>query len=301
MRVVVIATAEPYHRFLCAEIARRHPLIAVLHPMRPNRRLHDRLQLLRRRVAQYGLTHVVLRKALSRNMIPGAWNEQRDLAEACRVLCSTAESDYRQYVSGLAHHVADINSPEGVALLESLKPDVVLCSGGPVYRPAVISACGLMLNYHTGLSPIYNGATTGYWTFANRQPHITGGTMMTMSPRVDAGDILAHYLPKVEAGDTPGRQFVKTIIGGVRLYCEFLADLKQGKRFVGVPQGRPFRYYYREDWTVFQSLTIKRYIINDICKEFEREERVHKYWRMSEQRAGEAALAETLLEAVYSR
>lgn len=244
------------------------------------------------------LQHVLHRLAKNRYFKVG-WDEQADLQQAEQRFFPGVEANYERHVAPLAHDVADLNSPEGIALLNSFRPDVVVCSGGPIYRAPLIDAVELMLNFHTGISPLYNGASTIYWTFANRQPHLAGGTLMKMSAVVDGGDILAHYLPDVEADDTPASQFMKSLIGGTRLYCEFLDHLAAGKPFVGVRQGRPLFNYYGSDWSVAQNLTIARSIANRICAGHVRPEIVRRYWGDQSRDGAAGAVRQTLMELIY--
>jgi folate-dependent phosphoribosylglycinamide formyltransferase PurN len=301
LRVVVITTKdEVYHKHLCAEMAKRHNVVGVLHPLWPTLSRAERLARTRKRIERYGLAQYILRKTMSARLFARGWDEGPDVARAAEKLVPTAVADYAKWVGPSAHDVGDINSKEGIALLSSYEPDVVVCSGGPIYRAPLIGAAPLMLNFHTGLSPVYNGSRTIYWTYANRQPHLTAGTMMVMSPVVDGGAILGHFLPAVEAGDTPGAQFVKTIIGGVSMYSRFLAHLEAGRPFVSLPQGKPFRVYYEEEWTPFQPFAIQRYIDADICGKFVRPERVYDYWSQPDVSEAERLLKEVLLSAVYN-
>jgi len=301
MRVVVITTKEEiYHKYLCAEMAKRHNVVGVLHPLWPTLSRAERLALTRRRIERYGLGQYILRKTMSAGLFPRGWDEGPDVARAAEKLMPTAVADYAKLVGPSARDVGAINSPEGIGLLSSYEPDVVVCSGGPIYRAPLIAAGKLMLNFHTGLSPVYNGSRTIYWTYANRQPHLTAGTMMIMSPVVDGGAILGHFLPAVEAGDTPGVQFVKTIIGGARMYSRFLAHLEAGRPFVSLPQGKSFRVYYEEEWTPFQPLAIQRYIDGDICAKFVRPERVYDYWSQADSGEAERLLKDVLLSAIYN-
>ena len=80
------------------------------------------------------------------------------MSDAEAELFPRADDDYDASVATLAQDVEDINGPAGVSLLRDLRPDVVINSGGPIYKRALIEAAPLMLNYQTGLSPIYNGS-----------------------------------------------------------------------------------------------------------------------------------------------
>ena len=299
MNVVVVTTKEEsYHQYLSAEIARRYDAVAVLHPRRRHVSLRERVRVARKRIRYHGWPHFVLWKLCEKGLASRVWDARADLDLASRRLIPDAAAAYDKYAAPVARDVDDINSAAGVALLRSFEPDVVVCSGGPIYQAPLIEAAGLMLNFHTGVSPIYNGSWTIYWTYANRQPHVTGGTLMKMSPRVDGGDVLGHYLPAVEPGDTPGVQFIKTIMGGVAMYGRFLDDLRQRKPYAAVPQGAPFRFFRGIEWTPYQWLTIQRHIDSDICREFVRPERVHDYWRLADDRAAAAALRDVVSTVV---
>jgi methionyl-tRNA formyltransferase len=303
LKVAITTTpGELFHKYFCATIASRFDVVGVLHPnpARKSARLLD-LAAHKRAIRKYGLVHHLLSKLGSNKLKSVGWDLAKDVAEAESEFFPDAAADYQAKVASRARLVEDINGPEGVDLLRSLDADVVVNSGGPIYRKPVLKAARLMLNFHTGVSPIYNGSESAFWTFANGQPHVTGGTLMVMNAGVDAGDMLAHYMPPVEPGDTPGRQFIKTIMGGVDLYCRFLGHLEAGKPFVGAPQGRPFHYTVSADWSVHQNLSIERHIRQGICKKYARPEIVSIYWdqpdEASAKRVARAFLAGIIFDA----
>jgi folate-dependent phosphoribosylglycinamide formyltransferase PurN len=300
MRVAIVTSREElYHQHLCVEIARRHEVVAVLHPRAREFSRRESRQMRQDNLRKFGYVHHLLQRLARNRYFTLGWDEQADLQQAQQRFFPGVEADYQRHVAPLARDVDDVNSPDGIALLRSFRPDVVVCSGGPIYRAPLIEAVQLMLNFHTGISPLYNGSSTIYWTFANRQPQLTGGTLMTMSAVVDGGDILAHYLPEVEADDTPAAQFMKCLIGGTRLYCEFLDHLAQGKPFVGVRQGRPLFNYYGSDWTVAQNLAIARSIDKRICARHVRPEIVRRYWHHESRDSATSAVRQTLMELIY--
>lgn len=301
MNVVMMTTPhEDYHKYLCAEIAKRHNVVAVLHPSPPpppKRLLH--LSEHRKSIGKYGFLYHVLDRLANNKFKVFGWNLKRDVAEAEHRFFPEAEAQYDELVADKAHYVANINGPEGVELLRGLKPDVVINSGGPIYRAPLIEAAKLMLNYHTGIAPVYNGADSVFWTYVNGQPHLTGGTLMVMNKEVDGGDMLAHYLPSVDADDTPGAQFMKTIRGGVDLCSRFVDDLTAGKTYVGVPQSRPMRFTYSSEWTVYQNMMIARRVRQRICERFVRPEVVSEYWNLGDPVAAKRAAEGFLLKLVY--
>ncbi len=302
MNIVIITTkTELYHRYLCAEIAKRHNVVGVLHPISPPiPSFQQRLKHHWKNARRYGMLWYLLQKLAKNRIKHFGWNMVKDVEQAETRYFPNAQADYQTYVADCAFDVKDINAPESVKLLAQFKPDVVVCSGGPIYRAPLIEAAGTMLNFHTGISPIYNGAWTVFLTYANRQPHLTGGTLMKMSTTVDGGNILAHYLPAVEAFDTPGSLFMKSIIGGTALYNLFLDDMVAGRKYLELPQGKPFRHYYAYEWTCYQTLTIERHIRHQICRKFIRDEIIAKYWDIGDKQTAKQLLKQTLLELVYN-
>ena len=299
MNIVIITTDELYHQYLCVELESRHNVLAVLHPQRRKTTgLQDR-EMRRDRLARYGWIHFLLWKLIRNRLYSPGWNEATAMATVERRYFVNVRRDYQARIAGKAHKVEDINSEEGIALLSSFEPDVVVASGGPIYSASVVNTSKLMLNYHTGISPLYNGAYTVYQTFANRQPAMTGGTLMRMSTVVDGGDILAHYLPAVAAGDDPVDLFMKAMIGGVELYNRFLTHLTQGKQFVGVAQGAPFRTYFESEWTAYQTLAIERYIKQNLCAKYARDAICQEYWHLEGGEMARAALKDFLVRLVY--
>ena len=295
---IITTESEGYHQYLCAEIAKHHNLVAVFHPQRRTYSRVESRKLRKKNIKNNGWVFHCLKKMASIKKLQG-WDEKKDVAQAEHDLMPQAREDYQKLVAPIAVPIADVNSPSGIAEISKFRPDVLLCSGGPIYRRKLIESCPLMLNFHTGISPIYNGSRTIYWTFANRQPYMTGGTLMQMSPIVDGGDILGHFLPDIEPNDTPGRQFIKTIRGAVEMYSRFLQDLERGASFVSVPQGRPFHLQFEYEWTVYQTLAINRAIKQNICEKHVRDAIAKDYWKFDTRETAVMELKNTILELVY--
>jgi methionyl-tRNA formyltransferase len=83
---------------------------------------------------------------------------------------------------------------------------------------------------------------------------------MTMSPAVDGGDILAHYLPAIEADDTPVSLFMKTVRGAAETADRFLAHVEPAGTFARCPQPSPLFYYTSGDWTIHDACKLRRHV-----------------------------------------
>lgn len=270
MKVAVVTPAGSAHgQHLCAEIASRHELVGVLHPA-PSGGSSSKLSRVRREVAAFGLPYELLRLAASG---PGGGWKQGAGASTGAFFPGAAPPD-----PSVTRSFADVNSAEAVAWLGSLGADVAMCLGGPIYRAPLIESVPLMLNFHSGVSPLYNGTSTIAFAFANGHAHLCGGTLMVMSPAVDGGDILGHFLPAVARDDDPGTLFAKTVRGAAEIALRFLdGDVASG--FARCPQPPALFYYRGSDWTVDQGQRVRRRLGDGVPDDQLRDSaRIEAYW-----------------------
>jgi folate-dependent phosphoribosylglycinamide formyltransferase PurN len=257
LRVVAIVTEGFANQQMCLEVAAKHELLAVYHPAGQAKSLRRSLDTFKRWQKSRGAVYVALHK-LGRGGGPLGWSRGGRLWAAEQRHFGHCHAEYQRLIAPKARVVDDVNSPAFAEEIRRLAPDAVICSGGPVYRAPLIRAAKLMLNYHTGISPVYNGSDTNIWAFINGHPQLCGGTLMVMGEAVDGGDILAHHFCGVEPGDDPADAFCRAIAGGAALYNEFLSDIEAGRSYRSVPQTKPFFYYRNLDWSLYQSLQAAR-------------------------------------------
>jgi methionyl-tRNA formyltransferase len=147
-----------------------------------------------------------------------------------------------------------------------------------------------MINYHSGISPLYNGASSAMFAFANGHVHLCGGTLMRMSTVVDGGEILAHYLPEVEADDDPASLFMKIVRGAAMVGSSFVEALGARGTFTSVPQPPPLFYYTNEAWTVYQTQQVRLHLRRGTAARYVRPERTIPYWSGSPVESRESML-----------
>jgi hypothetical protein len=298
MRVAIITPEQPlHHQHFCSVIAREHELAGVIHPApATGGGAASRLRRLQREARELGAGYELIRALAT---VPGplrGWDPRAAQRDAVAKRFAGAEQEYRDRVGSLAQTVADVNAPESIARLRELEAEVVVCLGGPIYRPALIEAVPLMVNFHSGVSPVYNGTATIAFAFANGHVHLCGGTLMVMSAVVDGGDILAHYLPAVECGDDPGSLFAKTVGGAAEVAAGFLSHLDRGEGFARCPQTPPLFYTRGSDWTIHHGQLVRRLLENGIPPEHLRDERVERYWDAADDGEAQARVRATLDE-----
>jgi folate-dependent phosphoribosylglycinamide formyltransferase PurN len=295
VRVVVITPrAQAHHEHFCARIAELHDVVGVIHPISDRSDLRRRARRITREVSRSGVTYAALRTLaeLRSPLLGWDWIAAHEAAEN-RFFPNAAQA-YEQSVSGLAHDVADVNSATTIQLVRELAPDAVVCLGGPIYREPLIEAAGLMVNFHSGVSPLYNGASTIMFAFANGHVPLCGGTLMTMSSAVDGGNILAHYLPAIEADETPATLFMKTVRAAAELCGEFLSHVERNGAFSSCSQPPPLFYYTARDWTIYQSHRIRAHLEQGTAARHVRDEALIPYWDLADDTAARASVRTTI-------
>ena len=284
MRVLVITGVLPHHRHFCRELARSHELVGVLHPRTVRA---SRIEKLKRERRRAGLAYAGLRAAAT---IPalGGWRRDAAYAEAeQRFFGAEGEN-----VPTALEQEVDVKSSAVIDLVERLSPEATVCLGGPVYPAALIEAAAPVFNFHSGVSPLYNGASTIDFAFANGHLGMCGGTLMVMNPRVDGGDILAHHLPAIDADDTPATLFMKTIGGGAVLARRFLEHVSRGGGFTKAPQPPALFYFRGRDWTLHHAQLVSRAVEEQVARAYTREAADFEYWDLAgDEDATQAMLA----------
>ena len=89
--------------------------------------------------------------------------------------------------------VPDHNHPKSLQILQKIKPDVILFTGGGLLRAPVLEIPRLgILNCHTGILPQYRGMDVVEWTAVEEKVNSIGFgvTLHFMDNGVDTGPIL---------------------------------------------------------------------------------------------------------------
>lgn len=178
--------------------------------------------------------------------------------------------------------VNDINSPESINKIQRFSPDYICSLGGALIKGKGISlARKCALNFHSGVSPFYNGADINSKVFESRNLNFIGGTLMVMTEKIDGGMILAHYFPSIEEDDTPDSLFFKGIVGGVKLYKDFINYNEMSNTFSSIPQKTPMHYFLGYDHQVMTDIITNYFLKKGLIKKFMRQESWLKYYDKS--------------------
>lgn len=123
-----------------------------------------------------------------------------------------------------------VNSPETLALLRDLRPDlIVTASYGGMLRKAVRESARLgVINLHPSLLPLYRGATPVQSALLDGAT-LTGVTIFRMNARLDAGDILCQQELPVLPADNHSSLEPKLAALAAQLLAELLPRLAGGE------------------------------------------------------------------------
>jgi len=122
-----------------------------------------------------------------------------------------------------------IKSPEGVAALKALAPDIIVTAAfGQILSKEILDIPRLgCINVHASLLPKYRGAAPIQWAIINGETK-SGVTIMYMDVGLDTGDIISAR--EVDIGeDTTGGELYETLADvGAKLLKETLPEIIDG-------------------------------------------------------------------------
>jgi methionyl-tRNA formyltransferase len=131
---------------------------------------------------------------------------------------------------------AKINTPDSLAVIQGLRPDLlVVVAYGQLLRPALLAVPPLgCINVHGSLLPRYRGAAPIQWAVANGDA-VSGVTTMFMNEGMDTGDMILKREVPIDSADTGGSLHDKLAKVGAALLGETVELIRSG-RVPRVPQ-----------------------------------------------------------------
>jgi methionyl-tRNA formyltransferase len=145
----------------------------------------------------------------------------------------------------------DVNSPEFLAALRALDPDLVISVSCPqIFGKDLLElprhGC---INVHSALLPHYRGVLPTFWVLANGE-HTTGVSVHRMTPGIDGGDILLQKRVEIAPDETLHSLMRRCKAVAAEAVLEVVARLGSGS-IHAVPnpadQGSYFSFPTRDD------------------------------------------------------
>jgi methionyl-tRNA formyltransferase len=130
-----------------------------------------------------------------------------------------------------------INTPEGVAALTALRPDllVVAAYGQILSRDVLAVPQQGGINVHASLLPKYRGAAPVAWAIYHGETQ-TGVTIIRMSVHLDAGEMLAQEAIAIGPEETAGELEGRLAAIGARLAVAIVDQMASGAVPPGIKQ-----------------------------------------------------------------
>lgn len=292
MRILLVTNQSNHHKYWAHSLYSKYEVVGICFPgSKPNRGI------LARDLKERGFLFLILKllSAFYHKMSGSSFTKRLSLLQGSYY--SEEAKKFDLIPKKLIYGVDDVNSKKSIQKAKELKPDVICFLGGDIVRKEFLSTAKITtLNYHSGVSPFYNGSGTTYSAVAEARPNFCGGTLMTMNERIDGGDILAHYLTPIEPNDNSALLFLKGIKGAVKLYSLVLDQMIQtASSPTGFAQGRSVRYCTSSDWTIYQDLKLSQFEDSGKMSRYVRDEKVLSYLNV-ESTSEQPPYLETLAE-----
>ena len=129
-----------------------------------------------------------------------------------------------------------INDPEGIALLRSLNADLLVTAAyGQILSAEALETARLGgINLHGSILPAYRGAAPVARSIQAGEAE-TGVTVIRMTPRVDAGGMIAFARSPIGPEETAGALEARLAVLGRPLVARAIAEIADGSARV-IPQ-----------------------------------------------------------------
>ena len=245
VRAVVFCCDGSFQRQLISQVERHMALVGVVVQNEKATPPGARFGRLRR------LIHPV---RLLRHLL-GRWAIHAEKAQAQDLLEQIEETSDLTRLQCPVHVVENINDPATVALLDELRPDVVLVNGTRLIRPPLLNRADAlrlgMINLHTGLSPYSRGGNCNLHMLREGRPELVGATVHHIDPGIDSGDLILTGRPELKESDSFERIETKVFLLGIDLLIRAVDLLERG-RAPRVPQWTDGKLFLRRTGYVYE-------------------------------------------------
>jgi folate-dependent phosphoribosylglycinamide formyltransferase PurN len=136
--------------------------------------------------------------------------------------------------------VDSVNSPETVALIQEVGPDVIVVNGTRIIARSVLDSLSCpIINTHAGITPGYRGVHGGYWALADGRVDQVGTTVHLVDPGIDTGSILAQATFTVSGKDSIATYPYLHLAAGLPLLAEQVDTVLAGRALDPRPEKKP--------------------------------------------------------------
>ncbi len=282
MKLAIVTNNDLHHKYFISELYKHFDVEIIIQPSgTKNESIYKTLK--NKHFFMYGFIWFLLKLfSLAYNKISSKSMAQQLKKDEKTFFCHI-ENEFNAIPKDKIKSIPTVNSTEGVELIKNNDIDVICFLGGDIAKKEFINAAKICsLNFHSGLSPFYNGNKTVFHAVKDYRPNFAGGTLMYITERIDGGGILAHYLPSIEESDTASTLFMKGIQGATELYKNFLYHIQSNELPRGVVQQRSFKYVRNIDWTIADDIKLRCFERDRKMKIYRRERKVIEYYNITD-------------------
>lgn len=100
------------------------------------------------------------------------------------------------------NYVSSVNNMECIAILNDLKPDIIIVNGTRIISSKVLeSISALFINTHVGITPQYRGVHGAYWALVKDDKENCGVTIHKVDKGIDTGEIIKQATIEISEQD----------------------------------------------------------------------------------------------------
>lgn len=145
--------------------------------------------------------------------------------------------------------VPSANSPEFLAAIDRLKPEVVLLAGCRLLSRKTLAALPCpVLNYHAGITPGYRGMNGGYWALATGDQENFGATVHLVDAGVDTGGVLHQVRGRPGRGDNIALYALRLAAMSRGICAQGVEDALAGRLAPATPDMPSRQWYHPTIW-----------------------------------------------------
>lgn len=210
-------TAIVYNK-LCQEFNIEHVIVEESMPKK---------EFVKRRIKKQGLFRTVGQLAFISFIVPRLRKQAADRYK--EILEENGASADMSALKEKAEHVSSVNSKECIALLQRIKPDIVVVNGTRIISKEVLdSVDAVFINMHAGITPKYRGSNGAYWALCNQDKENAGVTVHLVDEGIDTGNILYQSVITITERDNYTTYPILQMCAGVKDEIKAIHDVMNG-------------------------------------------------------------------------
>ena len=153
-----------------------------------------------------------------------------------------------------------LNSPETLAQMQSLTPDLIVAFGSSLFSKTLIETFpGRIFNLHLGLPEWGRGSSCNFWPIHDKNLAALGATVHRIDAGIDSGEVLARGNIPLGLDDCEQTLLWKTLVLGCDLMVKTITGW-QDKTLKPIPQKRLGPLHLKKQFNPQAVLKVKRMV-----------------------------------------